>query len=651
MKIQSGVIVLALMCNVIPAQTVTSPVSYHGGPVLESFTIYPLFWGNWSKADMDAQFSYMQALAAYISGQGAPLGQQPVIWQYGVKNVAVAPYQNTFLPVIAGTGNLSDNDIRSIIHFNQNGSAASAKLLPAYGPNTLIFVFPSRNVDCQGCGGYHHSEATGSYYAIAQPYPADPTGRNEVVSHEVFESATDPDGQYPWVEPRGGWAWWGPDKGLTGSNAIWQEVSDFCNGIDIPNVGRVAQVHDNTQGGACSSTGYMRPVRASVAADPAAYVRSDATNSVVYRGTDSHVHELYLSPHGSNWQSEDLSILTNAPAYAGVAGRPVPYVRFDGTSSVIYRGADNHLFEVLRSEGPGCSTPCWWIRDLTVLSGAPAAASDGDPAAYVRFDGVSSVVYRAANNAIYEIYILPGSTSPQYGAPLSTAPPAAGSPAGYIRYDGVNCIVYRGTDSHLYELSLGQNGWQLDDLFSKVGASAVTAAGDPVAFVRSDLVSSIVYLGTDNHVHAITYTYSASRLGSGGGPGITQGPWGTADLTVASGAPNAAGDPSAYVRLDNTNSVVYRGADNHIHEIYLVSGSTWKTGANGGDLFPASSTPATPPAAGHPAGYRPGAYRRADNVNSLVYRGTDAQIHELYLLGGSSNWQAGNPVSGAPAAQ
>ena len=51
------------------------PLQYHGGPVLSSFTIYPLYYGTWAAADITAEQDYLKALASYMSGQNAPAGQ------------------------------------------------------------------------------------------------------------------------------------------------------------------------------------------------------------------------------------------------------------------------------------------------------------------------------------------------------------------------------------------------------------------------------------------------------------------------------------------------------------------------------------------------------------------------------------------------
>ena len=40
------------------------PLQYHGGPFLETFEIYPLYYGTWTDAQIDAQQAYVVSLAA-----------------------------------------------------------------------------------------------------------------------------------------------------------------------------------------------------------------------------------------------------------------------------------------------------------------------------------------------------------------------------------------------------------------------------------------------------------------------------------------------------------------------------------------------------------------------------------------------------------
>ena len=102
------------------------------------------------------------------------------------------------------------------------------------------------------------------------------------------------------------------------------------------------------------------------------------------------------------------------------------------------------------------------------------------------------------------------------------------------------------------------------------------------------------------------------------------GSWNVNDLTAATNAQTAAGIPNGYVFTANGVSgmhVVYRGTDGHIYELYWQNGD-W----NVNDLTAATNAPA---AAGDPNGYM----FTADNGVSgmhVVYPSPDGQIDELY---------------------
>jgi hypothetical protein len=64
----------------------------------------------------------------------------------------------------------------------------------------------------------------------------------------------------------------------------------------------------------------------------------------------------------------------------------------------------------------------------------------------------------------------------------------------------------------------------------------------------------VVYRGTDNHIHELSWDSNG---------------WHHDDLSVAAPAPDAAGDPTGYMfNALGTQHVVYRGTDNHIHELW-----------------------------------------------------------------------------------
>src|SRR5262249_48545462 len=205
-----------------------APLQYHGGPVLRTFKTYPLYYGNWSSADITAQQNYLIGLAGYMSGNNKPAGQQPMMWQYGVNEVTVAPAASAG-PRATPT-RLSRNDVLSIIHANQmNGK------LPAFGPTTLIMVFPAHGfglTNCNGCG-YHSSESSSAFWSVV-PHDVGPN-LPLVTAHEVFEAAVDP---------------------ADDNDVGWDESVDGCSTIINLPFGQIPGAADNTQNGTCSTTGY-----------------------------------------------------------------------------------------------------------------------------------------------------------------------------------------------------------------------------------------------------------------------------------------------------------------------------------------------------------------------------------------------------------
>jgi hypothetical protein len=69
----------AAVCTAKDGSTYVCPLQYHGGPFLEKFEIYPLYWGDWTEADIDTWQAYLVGLAAYMSGENAPAHMQPVM--------------------------------------------------------------------------------------------------------------------------------------------------------------------------------------------------------------------------------------------------------------------------------------------------------------------------------------------------------------------------------------------------------------------------------------------------------------------------------------------------------------------------------------------------------------------------------------------
>jgi murein DD-endopeptidase MepM/ murein hydrolase activator NlpD len=135
------------------------------------------------------------------------------------------------------------------------------------------------------------------------------------------------------------------------------------------------------------------------------------------------------------------------------------------------------------------------------------------------------------------------------------------------------------------------------------------AAGPPTACVIPGLgVQNIAYRDSSRRLHELWRD--------------AQGNTGTTNLTANAGAPQATGNPFAYVdTIRNTEILLYRGVDGTVRSLY------WSTGPVGHDDL--SSTAGAPKAAGNPLGY----YTATTDGHHVVYRTSDGHLHLLNWIG------------------
>jgi hypothetical protein len=154
----------------------------------------------------------------------------------------------------------------------------------------------------------------------------------------------------------------------------------------------------------------------------------------------------------------------------------------------------------------------------------------------------------------------PGSWNVNDLTAATNAQPAAGNPNGYaFTANGVSGmhVVYRGVDDDIHELYWQNGDWNVNDLTAATNAPA--AAGDPNGYVfTANGVSGmhVVYRGADNDIHELYWL---------------NGDWNVNDLTAATNAPAAAGDPNGYMFTANGVSgmhVVYPSANGHINKFW-----------------------------------------------------------------------------------
>jgi hypothetical protein len=176
-------------------------------------------------------------------------------------------------------------------------------------------------------------------------------------------------------------------------------------------------------------------------------------------------------------------------------------------------------------------------------------------------------------------------------------------------------VVFRTSDGRLLAVGEGvtASAWAVTDL--TVGLPR--AASDPTGLLitktmigTTTIVSRhIFYVGTDREVHELRSDADGQKWTY---TNITKG------MKVVKPAPGA--NPSAYAFLtQNTLHVVYRGADDRIHELWGAPGS-WNYNPIGEKFTKAK---------GDPAGY----VTEWTGSQHVVYRGENDELVELWCLG------------------
>ena len=213
-------------------------------------------------------------------------------------------------------------------------------------------------------------------------------------------------------------------------------------------------------------------------------------------------------------------------------------------------------------------------------------------------------------------------------------PQVVGRPAGYVNdATGTQHVVYRGDAEFnvINEVRWDGTGLHYTNLNLAAGgtpAGVATGSGDPAAYVfRAQGTEHVVYRGFDNHVHELWWDATAG--------------WHHSDLTAVTGAPAAAGDPAGYVfEAQGTQHVMYRSGDGHVNELWWDATAGW----HHSDLTAVTGAPA---AAGDPAGY----VFEAQGTQHVMYRSGNGHVHEMWW-DATNGWGSGDltAVTGAPTA-
>lgn len=350
----------------------------------------------------------------------------------------------------------------------------------------------------------------------------------------------------------------------------------------------------------------------------------------------------------AKWEHNPISQKLGAPI---ANGKPTAFAwEGDKTQHVVYVGTDNNIHELWFRKG-GFNPQWQYGGALNVKANAPQAV--GNPSGFTwESDKTQHIVYRGMDNEVHELWFKHGAFGKaewSYGGALNKkggAPAAAGDPFGYTWDDDKTMhVIYRGVDNNIHEVwfSKGLTGgdWQYGGAINHIGGGPA-AVGEPAGFSwEHDKTQHIVYRGADNNIHELWFKH-----GMMGKAAWTYG----GALNAKAGAPVAVSDPMGFAwEADKTQHVIYRGMDNQIHELWFNKGlmgrGEWKYG---GAL---SANLGAPAADGMPWGFA----WEGDKTLHIVYRGNDSNVHELWfskgLTGGAWKYGAAlNRIAGAPFA-
>jgi Repeat of unknown function (DUF346) len=260
-----------------PGPAGVGPLVFNGGPIISSPELVSLFWGQFSGTEIGAMLEWLYGFAAFLSGAGAPMGQEQVAEQYGVCGARVGvTYHDPVLPAKPVGWPEVGQEIASLV---------TAGNLPPATPERIYLVFSRGLFPGHAAAGWCGVHGGGDGYRIAiVPYPDDEgcgastpmASWQSIAAHEIIESATDPGGG-------SGWTAGGP-AAEAGDLCAWQEA--------VLPFGTVQLVADNLQN-ACSI--WTRLEVAHVTAASRAANRLD----VVVRGLDGGAYRKWWD--GTNW--------------------------------------------------------------------------------------------------------------------------------------------------------------------------------------------------------------------------------------------------------------------------------------------------------------------------------------------------------------
>ena len=236
------------------------------------------------------------------------------------------------------------------------------------------------------------------------------------------------------------------------------------------------------------------------------YVDTDKGQHVNFIGTDGHVHELFIAS-GGHWINNDLIVLSGN----GTAPRPNSpldgYIDADNGQHVNFIGTDGHVHELyITPHGH------WVNNDLIHLSGNGIAPSrTSSLCGYLAQDKGQHVDFIGADGHVHELYTHPNAQWINNDLNVlsgNSVPPAPNSPlCGYWGSNNSQHVNFIGTDGHAHELYIPANGhWIPNDLTALAGGMAPAPNSALHSYAQPNGDQHVNFIGiNDAHLHELFF--------------------------------------------------------------------------------------------------------------------------------------------------
>ena len=605
-------------------------ISYLGGPVMTGpNNVYFIWYGNWPNTDTTmtilpqlisglSRSSYMSMAEGYSNNSSE------------VSNVLNMSTQVTDVYSLGST--LNDSTLQQVVT-----DKFAAKLLPV-DANGIYFVFTSSDVVVNADGGTLYTKYCGfhtwtSYSGVEVKYslvgdaplstlcgsefpgPNGTSANNRngtvwgpdsmatVLAHELFETITDPVPGTSWVDSSG------------------NEVGDKCASpnwmFGVKPTGTTYNVTFGTQnfllqeiwvdanGGACSL-----------------YFSGSTGNEHVYSiDTNQHIRELTF-PGNLYWVYNDLNYESSVPTPGSPTPNPATasaLTSFQDSvgNHLMYLGTNQHIYQMYYAFTSSIDD-LWVDQDLTTISGGALAASGSALSGLV--NGTQEhVYYEGANNHVYQLVT---NSSGQWVEQDVTASASGGvaavtkSPLSSITGPSYQQVFYLGTNNHVYQLQYSYSSltWICQDLTALSGAPVVLAATPLTAYINGTQ-AHVMWLGANTHVYQLVTN--------------AQGAWVYQDLTsTTNGEPTASGTGLSSTFNTTGAFIFYVGTNLHVYQFFY----NWSTGVWVDEDLTATTNGALAVANSSLSSF-------VDTAGEhVMYMGSNNHVYQLYYSYSSKTW-------------